>query len=62
MSILVSICAVCNMCLAGPSALRKRVANLFLQFAETPEFNPEAARVAVAPPEFVKRPQVAPIV
>merc|ERR1719265_1790905 len=29
--------------------LRKRVANLFLQFIETPEFNPEAARLQKVP-------------
>merc|ERR1711988_1021120 len=31
--------------------LRKRVANLFLQFIETPEFNPEAARFQKVPQE-----------
>ena len=29
---------------ASLGGLRKRLANLFLQFIETPEFNPEAAR------------------
>eukprot|EP00982_Pelagococcus_subviridis_P008336 30834-Pelagococcus_subviridis.AAC.5 len=28
--------------------LRRRLSNLFLQFIETPEFNPEAARYSVA--------------
>lgn len=32
--------------------LRKRIANLFLQFIETPEFNPEAAQLRVAPTGF----------
>jgi len=32
--------------------LRKRIANLFLQFIETPEFNPEAAQLKVAPSGF----------
>jgi hypothetical protein len=29
---------------ASLEGLRKRLANLFLQFVHTPEFNPEAAR------------------
>merc|ERR1719182_1358410 len=33
------------------SGLRKRLANLFLQFIETPEFNPEAARFQEVPQE-----------
>lgn len=39
--------------------LRLRVANLFLQFCETPEFNPEAINFQRAPLEFASRPQVA---
>jgi len=34
--------------------LRKRLANLFLQFIETPEFNPEAARFQKVPEELVQ--------
>ena len=30
------------------AGLRRRLANLFLQFVETPEFNPESARYSVA--------------
>ena len=41
--------------------LRKRLANLFLQFIETPEFNPEAARFQRVPPELILRPNVRPI-
>lgn len=41
--------------------LRKRVANLFLQFVETPEFNPEAARFQKVPQELTLRPNVKPI-
>ena len=33
--------------------LRKRLANLFLQFIETPEFNPEAARFQKVPRELL---------
>eukprot|EP00913_Durusdinium_trenchii_P024608 g23100.t1 len=32
--------------------LRKRLANLFLQFIETPEFNPEAIQFQKVPREF----------
>jgi hypothetical protein len=32
--------------------LRKRTANLFLQFIETPEFNPEATRYQILPGDF----------
>ncbi|GAQ87011.1 hypothetical protein KFL_003250140 [Klebsormidium nitens] len=32
--------------------LRRRIANLFLQFVETPEFNPEAERYRIAVPDF----------
>lgn len=42
--------------------LRKRIASLFLVFAETPEFNPEAARLQVVPQEpssFMPRPAAA---
>ena len=41
--------------------LRKRLANLFLQFIETPEFNPEAARFQKVPPELILRANVTPI-
>jgi hypothetical protein len=43
------------------SGLRKRLANLFLQFIETPEFNPEAARFQKVPQELTLRPNVKPI-
>lgn len=32
--------------------LRRRIANLFLQFIETPEFNPEATRYQIIPGDF----------
>ena len=32
------------------SGLRQRLANLFLQFIETPDFNPEATRFLKVPP------------
>jgi len=41
--------------------LRKRAANLFLQFVETPEFNPEAGRFQKVPHELIVRPNVRPI-
>lgn len=41
--------------------LRKRAANLFLQFIETPEFNPEAGRFQKVPHELIVRPNVRPI-
>mmetsp|Transcript_4748 Transcript_4748/g.8525 ORF Transcript_4748/g.8525 Transcript_4748/m.8525 type:complete len:497 (-) Transcript_4748:2701-4191(-) len=40
--------------------LRKRLSTLFLQFVETPDFNPEAARFQKIPREFRHRPQIAP--
>ena len=43
------------------AGLRKRLANLFLQFIETPEFNPEAARFQKVPQELTLRPNVRPI-
>ena len=43
------------------TGLRKRLANLFLQFIETPEFNPEAARFQKVPQELTLRPNVKPI-
>mmetsp|Transcript_21180 Transcript_21180/g.44661 ORF Transcript_21180/g.44661 Transcript_21180/m.44661 type:complete len:136 (+) Transcript_21180:1-408(+) len=43
------------------AGLRKRLANLFLQFVETPEFNPEAARFQKVPQEILVRPNVKPI-
>ena len=33
--------------------LRKRLANLFLQFCETPEFNPEAGQFEILPQQEV---------
>jgi len=36
---------------ASLEGLRKRLANLFLQFVETPEFNPEATRQMMVPGE-----------
>ena len=42
------------------AGLRKRIATLFLQFIETPDFNPEAARFQHVPRELVIRPQVVP--
>lgn len=41
--------------------LRKRIGNLFLQFIETPEFNPEAARFQKVPRDLTTRPTVRPI-
>lgn len=35
--------------------LRKRLSNLFLQFIETPEFNPEAARFQKVPRELLQQ-------
>ena len=32
--------------------LRKRISSLFLNFSETPEFNPEAARFQIVPMDF----------
>ena len=46
---------------ASLTGLRKRLANLYLQFIETPEFNPEAARFQKAPQELTLRPNVKPI-
>ena len=46
---------------ASLAGLRKRLANLFLQFVETPEFNPEAARFQKVPQELTLRPNVKPI-
>ena len=46
---------------ASLQGLRKRLANLFLQFIETPEFNPEAARFQKVPPELTLRANVTPI-
>lgn len=42
--------------------LRKRISNLFLQFVETPEFNPEATRFQKVPRSLDTRPQVKPII
>jgi len=46
---------------ASLQGLRTRVANLFLQFIETPEFNPEAGRFQKVPQELIVRPNVRPI-
>ena len=46
---------------ASLQGLRKRLANLFLQFIETPEFNPEAARFQKVPQELILRSNVTPI-
>ncbi len=32
--------------------LRKRISSLFLNFIETPEFNPEAVRFQIVPMDF----------
>ena len=42
------------------SGLRKRIATLFLQFIQTPEFNPEAIRFVKVPPTegFTKKKSV----
>jgi phosphoribulokinase len=40
------------------TGLRQRLANLFLQFVETPEFNPEAVQYQRVPLEFTSRPLV----
>eukprot|EP00741_Cyanophora_paradoxa_P006492 tig00001003_g6285.t1 len=42
--------------------LRRRIANLFLQFCETPEFNPEAIRFQKVPRDLLVPPNVRPIV
>ena len=42
--------------------LRRRISNLFLQFVETPEFNPEATRFQKVPRTLETRPQVKPII
>ena len=44
------------------AGLRKRLSNMFLQFVETPEFNPEAARFLKVPRSLEDRPLVKPIV
>jgi len=41
--------------------LRKRLRNLFLQFIEMPEFNPEAARFQRVPRDIMKEPERRPI-
>lgn len=40
---------------ASLEGLRKRLANLFLQFVETPNFNPEAARFQKVPKEMLQK-------
>jgi len=42
--------------------LRRRISNLFLQFVETPEFNPEATRFQKVSRSLDTRPQVKPII
>ena len=46
---------------ASLTGLRKRLANLYLQFIETPEFNPEEARFQKVPSELMVRPNVKPL-
>merc|ERR1711861_67419 len=41
--------------------LRKRVGNLFLQFIETPEFNPEAMRFQKVPRQLYQQSAAAPL-
>ncbi|CAD7926380.1 unnamed protein product [Amoebophrya sp. A25] len=43
------------------TALRKRLSNLFLQFIETPEFNPEAARFQHVPRDMIRQTAVQPL-
>ena len=43
---------------ASIEGLRRRVSNLFLQFIETPEFNPEALNYTRVPLEYTTRPLV----
>lgn len=43
---------------ASLQALRKRMSNLFLQFIETPEFNPESVQYQRVPLEYTSRPLV----
>ena len=40
---------LCLCCRAASTGLRKRIYDMFLQFVETPEFNPEAARFQRVP-------------
>ena len=46
---------------ASFSGLRKRLSNLFLQFVETPEFNPEALKFQQVPREMIKQTAVQPL-
>ena len=41
--------------------LRRRLSNMFLQFIETPEFNPEAARFQKVPADVIARSSVRPL-
>jgi len=43
------------------SGLRRRLSNLFLQFVETPEFNPEALQFQTVPREMIKQTAVQPL-
>ena len=40
---------------------RLRLANLFLQFVETPEFNPEALKFQTVPRDLVRQTAVQPL-
>jgi hypothetical protein len=41
--------------------LRRRLSNMFLQFIETPEFNPEAARFQKVPADVIARSSIRPL-
>ena len=41
--------------------LRRRLSNMFLQFIETPEFNPESARFQKVPADVIARSSVRPL-
>ncbi|CAD7942697.1 unnamed protein product [Amoebophrya sp. A120] len=43
------------------AGLRKRLANLFLQFVETPDFNPEASRFQQVPRDMIRQTAVQPL-
>ena len=43
------------------AGLRKRLSNLFLQFVETPDFNPESARFQQVPQEMIRQTAVQPL-
>ena len=56
-----AIDATLKQCEASLEGLRKRIQSLFLHFMETPEFNPESARLEKVPRDFNARPYVKPI-